>query len=243
MVDVTVLAAFLAGIISFVSPCVLPIVPGYLSFITGLSLDEMQGSGERRRMLKGVVANMLAFIAGFSVVFISLGATATFVGRLVFDYKEFLARNLAVLVIIFGLHFMRVVDIPFLNYEKRFHSQSRRLGVLGSFLIGLTFAFGWTPCIGPILASILFVAGSKESISQGIFLLTVYSLGLGIPFFLAGIAFNLFVGVSSKIKRHFKAVEITGGVLLLVVGFLLLNNYLEIISGTLMQYFPWLNLG
>jgi cytochrome c-type biogenesis protein len=243
MVDVTVFAAFLAGVISFISPCVLPIVPGYLSFITGLSMDEMQGTGEQRRVLAGVIANMIAFILGFSVVFISLGATATFVGQLVFDYKEFLARNLAVLVIVFGLHFMKVIDIPLLNYEKRFHSRSKQFGVMGSFLIGLTFAFGWTPCIGPILASILFVASSQDSISQGIFLLAVYSLGLGIPFFLAGIAFNYFLGVSSKIKRHFKAVEVTGGVLLLVVGFLLLNNYLEIISGALMDYFPWLNLG
>jgi cytochrome c-type biogenesis protein len=243
MVDVTVFAAFLAGVISFVSPCVLPIVPGYLSFITGLSMDEMQGTGEHRRALAGVIANMIAFILGFSVVFISLGATATFVGQLVFDYKEFLARNLAVLVIVFGLHFMKVIDIPLLNYEKRFHSRRKQFGVLGSFAIGLTFAFGWTPCIGPILASILFVASSQDSISQGIFLLTVYSLGLGIPFFLAGIAFNYFLGVSSKIKRHFKVVEVTGGVLLLVVGFLLLNNYLEIISGVLMDYFPWLNLG
>jgi cytochrome c-type biogenesis protein len=243
MVDVTVFAAFLAGVISFISPCVLPIVPGYLSFITGLSMDEMQGTGEHRRVLAGVIANMIAFILGFSVVFISLGATATFVGQLIFDYKEFLARNLAVLVIVFGLHFMKVIDIPLLNYEKRFHSRTKQFGVLGSFAIGLTFAFGWTPCIGPILASILFVASSQDSISQGIFLLAVYSMGLGIPFFLAGIAFNYFVGVSSKIKRHFKAVEVTGGVLLLVVGFLLLNNYLEIISGALMDYFPWLNMG
>ena len=237
MENVTLLAAFLAGIISFLSPCVLPIVPGYISFISGLSMDEMKDKANRPVIIKKASANSLLFIAGFSVVFILLGASATFVGQFLLSRMAALSKVAGVMIIVFGLHTAGVFKIKFLDYEKRFQVKDRRFGFVGAFLVGLAFAFGWSPCIGPILAGILVYAGTRETVGQGILLLSVYSAGLGLPFFLTGLGMNTFWGFFGRVKRHFRAVELSSGLVLVAVGILIFTNNLARFAG----YLPFLN--
>jgi len=241
MENVNIVTAFVFGIISFISPCVLPIVPGYISFISGVSLEEMQRIEERKKVFKKILLNSLLFIFGFSVVFIALGASATAVGKFLTEKLDIISKIAGVIITIFGLHMMGVFRIPFLNYEKRFHTQTKPLGLFGSFVVGLAFAFGWTPCIGPVLAAILAIAAQQETVYQGIVLLSSYSLGLGIPFFLTSVSINAFFGVFNKIKKHFRLIEIVGGILLVIVGVLIMTNYLTIISKYLSEWFPFLN--
>lgn len=241
MGEVSLFAAFFAGIISFVSPCVLPLIPGYLSFISGVSVEEMKDKDEKVRVLKRVSLNSIFFILGFSVVFIILGASATFLGQFLLSKLAILYKVAGVIIIIFGLHLLGLFKIPYLNYEKRFHARTKPLGFLGAFLVGLAFAFGWTPCIGPILAGILVLASNQETVGKGIALLGVYSLGLGIPFFLTGIGFNRFLGVSGFIKKHFKIIEIVSGVFLILVGLLIFFNSISFIAEIMLRLFPWLS--
>lgn len=243
MKEVTIFAAFAGGIISFASPCVLPLVPAYISFISGVSIDELKGASRRALVLKQVSLNSIAFILGFSAIFILLGASATVVGQFLLSKLTILSKIAGLIIVLFGLHMIGLFRIRILNYEKRFHSQSKPVGLLGSFLIGLAFAFGWTPCIGPILAAILVVAGSQETVLQGLSLLAVYSLGLGLPFFITGISINSFLSMFDRIKNHFRIIEIVSGGFLIIVGVLIFTNYLSILSGWLSQWFPWLNLG
>ena len=242
--DVTIFIAFLGGLISFVSPCVLPLIPGYLSFISGVSIEEMKDKDEKSKVLKRISVNSIFFILGFSLVFILLGASSTFLGNFLSANKYTLFNRIAgAIVILFGLHLIGVFKISFLNYEKRVHVQKKSLGVLGSFLVGFAFAFGWTPCVGPILAPILGIAATKESLSQGILLLAFYSLGLGIPFFLAGIGFNTFLRVFHKIKRYFNIIEIVSGIFLVIVGVLIFFNSFSSLAFLLAKWFPWLTAG
>ncbi len=241
MENVGILTAFVFGLLSFISPCVLPIVPGYLSFISGVSFEEMQNSDSRSRVRNRIVANSVFFIAGFSAVFIALGASATVVGSFLHDQRNLLSKIAGVLIIIFGFHMIGLFKIPFLNYEKRFHADSRPLGLLGAFVVGLAFAFGWTPCIGPILATILAIASQQDSVGKGIILLSSYSLGLGIPFFVTGLSLSAFYNFFNKLKQHLHKVEVAGGILLVAVGVLIMTNYLTIISGYLARWFPFLN--
>jgi len=241
--NITVLAAFTAGIISFISPCVLPLIPGYLSFISGVSLDEMRSADNRSEALKKVSLNTILFVLGFSCVFIAMGASATFIGEFLLS-KLFLFNKIAgVIIILLGLHIMGVFRISFLNYEKRFHTKSKPLGPLGSFLVGLAFAFGWTPCIGPILGGILLLASNQGTVGKGIVLLSSYSLGLGIPFLITAVSFNTFLGVFGWVKRHFRTIEIISGLLLVTIGFLIFIGSFSYIAGLLNQWFPWLQGG
>jgi len=228
--------AFVAGLLSFVSPCVLPLVPAYLSFISGLSLEEIKGVEERRRVLIRVMVRVIAFILGFSAIFVMLGATATFLGQFLLSKLFIISKIAAVVIILFGLHMVGLFRISFLEVEKRFQAGRRPVGPLGAFLVGMAFAFGWTPCIGPILAGILVLAGTHETLGQGIFLLSVYSLGLGIPFLLTGIGINYFFGAFDWIKRHFRAIEIASGGLLIIVGLLIFTNRFQMLAGYLMKY-------
>ncbi len=241
MENVGILTAFVFGLISFISPCVLPIVPGYLSFISGVSFDEMQSTDDRSRVRKRILLNTFAFVIGFSVVFILLGASATAIGRFLKEEIDTISKIAGIIVIVFGLHMTGIFKIPFLNYEKRFHTQGKRLGLLGAFLVGLAFAFGWTPCIGPILAGILVVASQQETVGQGIILLTSYSLGLGIPFILTGLSVTAFFSLFNRFKRHLHTVEIVGGILLVIVGVLIMTDSLTILSGYLSKWLPFLN--
>lgn len=242
MENTSLLAAFTAGLLSFLSPCILPLIPAYLSFISGVSLKEMRKEESGPRSSAQVLSNALLFVLGFSFVFVSLGASATFLGRFLIGELGLLRRIAGVMVILFGLHLLGVFRIGFLDREKRYHQRTKSLGLFGSLLVGAAFALGWTPCIGPILATLLFLAGTKETVAQGIWLLGVYSAGLGIPFLLAALAVDRFLQVSSALKRHFRAVEIASGVLLIGVGILILTDDLTRITQFLMRFMGGLGL-
>lgn len=239
MDPVTLLYAVGAGVLSFLSPCVLPLVPGYISFVSGTSLSELADGGPtgdaavRRRR---VIVNTVAFVLGFSIVFVAMGASATYAGQWLAGNRVFLGRIAGTIIVLFGLHVMGVLKIPFLNVEKRFHSNREPVSLLGSFVIGLAFAFGWSPCIGPILATVLVVAANYETVNQGIILLSGYSVGLGVPFLLTGIAVDRFFSISKKIKRHMRVVEVVAGVLLVVIGVLVFTDSLQALS----QYLTFL---
>ena len=225
-------AAFIAGLISFLSPCVLPLVPGYVSMISGASLEQLK-EGTEAGLAARVLRNSLAFIIGFTLVFVMLGASATWVGKLLLGQKTIFNIVAGVLIIIFGVHLTGLVKIPLLYREARIHSQSPRRGLAGSFLIGLAFAFGWTPCIGPILAGILTIAATRESVYQGMFLLVIYSAGLGIPFLLTSLGVSRFLKFYTRFRTHLHVVEVVSGVLLIAIGLLIASNRLAMLSGYL----------
>ena len=246
---VTLLAAFGAGLLSFISPCVLPLIPGYLSFISGLSLDEMRGTAvvagggtvalaappeTRRRIL----LSSAAFVLGFSLVFIAIGATASAIGQFVLQRLPFLSRIAGVVIIFFGLHTMGVLRIEWLYQERRAQTSRRPAGFVGAMLVGIAFAFGWTPCIGPILSGIMALAGSQETVGKGVRLLAVYSLGLGVPFLAAGLAINHFFAALARIRPHYHKIEMVSGVLLVAIGFLIFTDRFTVIAKWLTPYLP-----
>jgi cytochrome c-type biogenesis protein len=234
--NVTLVAAFAAGFLSFISPCVLPLIPGYISFVSGASLEDMRsGHGAARRQ---VLLRSIMFVAGFSLVFIALGASATAIGRFILDKLPLLSKIAGVLIIVFGLHMMGAFRLGFLDAEKRAQTQRKPAGPVGALLVGIAFAFGWTPCIGPILAGILVVAGSRETIAEGVWLLTVYSLGLGVPFLLTSLAIDRFFSVAAKIRRHYHAIELVSGGLLVAIGVLIFTGQLTVIVRYLEPYLP-----
>jgi len=239
--DISMVAAFVGGVISFISPCVLPLVPAYIAFTSGVSIDEMRNSKDRKKVLKKTVASSLTFIFGFSLVFILLGATATALGQLVASKINALSKVAGVVVIILGLHLLGLFKLSFLDYERKFHvTGGKKPSLLSSFLIGLAFAFGWTPCIGPILGTILFLAGGQDTLWKGIALLSVYSAGLGLPFLLTAIGTSAFMDFFNKIKRYFRLVEMLSGVFLILVGFLIFTNQFTLLASKLAEWFPWL---
>jgi cytochrome c-type biogenesis protein len=225
--------AFGAGLISFLSPCVLPLIPGYISYISGSTLENL---------LKSKNVNLLPiilFTLGFSVVFIIFGASATVLGKILLKNSFPLRIIAGLIIIIFSLHILGVFNLNFLNYEKRLDAE-KNSNVFSSFLVGMAFAFGWTPCIGPILGSILILASTTESIYEGIMLLTFYSLGLAIPFILAGYAIQKFLLISKNIKQKMNIITKTGGVLLFLTGILIITNQLQAIGFYLLEYIPFL---
>ncbi len=235
--DVSVLIAFSAGVISFVSPCVLPLVPSYLTYITGVSFKDLSEAGPKGKLKWLTVSHSLLFIFGFSLVFVLMGASASYLGQVLIQYQSWIMRAGGILIIILGIHFTGIITIPFLQMEKRFELKKKPLGYLGSFLVGIVFAAGWTPCVGPILSTILLYASTAKSFTTGIVLLAFYSMGLGIPFFLASLAFNSFLSTFEKIKRYLRVITIVSGLFLIVIGILLLtdlfttlNNYMNILA-------------
>lgn len=245
--NVTLLAAFGAGLLSFISPCVLPLIPGYLSYISGMSLDEMRGMGaggaavavaappEARRR---VVMSSLAFILGFSIVFIALGASASVIGQFMMARLDVLGKIAGAIIIVFGLHTMGVLRIEWLYQEKRVQTLRKPAGVFGAGLVGVAFAFGWTPCIGPILAGILALAGAQETVGQGVRLLGIYSLGLGVPFMATALMIDRFFGAMGRIRRHYHTIELVSGALLVVIGLLIFTNKFTVIAKWLTPYLP-----
>lgn len=232
-------AAILAGFLSFLSPCVLPLIPGYLSFISGVSFEDLVSREKTASHLRRLTVNTVFFVIGFSLVFIILGAAASGIGGWLRHNLALFNKIAGALVFLFGLHVSGLLRIRALNYEKRFNlSRAKRKGILGSALIGIAFAFGWTPCIGPILGGILTLAAQQESSRQGVMLLVFYSAGLGIPFILTALLFNYLMGVFGFIKRHFRAVEIVSGGLLMLVGVLIFFDLLQRVSGFLLDIFP-----
>jgi cytochrome c-type biogenesis protein len=250
--NVSLFGAFIAGVLSFISPCVLPLIPGYLSFISGVSLEEMRGSaalttgggtvvldtGMTAAAKRQVIITSLFFILGFSLVFVSLGASATFLGQFLMERLTIFGKIAGVLLIVFGLHTMGVFKIGWLLQEKRVQTNTKPSTMLGATVVGISFAFGWTPCIGPILSAILLVAAQQESVGQGIVLLSVYSLGLAIPFLLTALAINQFFIAFKKIRRYYHAIEIVSGLLMVIVGVLIFTNRFTIIAQWLTPYLP-----
>lgn len=234
--DLSFAGALLAGALSFASPCVLPLVPAYLCFLGGTSLDRLQ-EGEGADTAR-VFTSSLAFVAGFSVVFIGLGASATALNRLLLDNMGWLTMVAGGLIILLGLHVMGVFRLSVLNYEKRMHVESRPAGLFGAFVIGLAFAFGWTPCVGPILAAILMVAGSSDEMWYGMSLLGAYALGLGGPFLLAALAVKPFLAFLKRFRRHMRKVELATGGLLVATGGLILTGNLAEVANLMLKLAP-----
>jgi len=222
---VSLLVAFTAGLISFLSPCVLPLIPSYMAFITGISLEELSAHENLKRVRMTVVWNSLLFIGGFSSIFIAMGASATFIGTFLQENIRWFEIIGGVVVIVLGLHFVGVFKLKFLERERKFHMKSKPLGFLGTFVVGMAFGAGWTPCVGPILGSILTLAATTQDVMKGIILLVFYSLGLGIPFFLAGVLIHKFFEYFKTIRKYFKIITAVGGILLVIVGVLLITGY------------------
>ncbi|MGE0611304.1 MAG: cytochrome c biogenesis CcdA family protein [Hyphomicrobiales bacterium] len=237
--EVSYFGALFAGVISFLSPCVLPLVPPYLCFLGGVTFDQLSGEGEvPRDVYWEVVAASLCFVLGFTTVFVMLGATATVLGQLVSSNLDMLAKIAGVLIIVVGLHFLGILKLPFLYREFRRHAVSPPAGMLGAYLVGLAFAFGWTPCIGPVLAAILAVAAGEDTVGKGVSLLLVYSLGLGIPFVAAALAFRPFMSFLTRFRKHLGMVEKVMGGALVVTGVMFLTGSMTLIAGWLLELFP-----
>ncbi len=237
--SVTIPLSFLAGLVSFVSPCVLPIVPSYISFVTGLSFDDLTGknsSFSRSEVTKTTMWHSLIFVLGFSTLFVGFGASASFVGQFLLTYQTVIRKLGGILIVLFGLFIAGWLKLPFLNHEFRLPVGQRKSTVLGTFLIGVGFAAGWTPCVGPILGSILFYAGTQGKVVKGIELLSAYSLGLAIPFLLSALMFNSFLGSFKQISRWIPAITKFSGVFLILMGVLIFTNAFSIISAFLTQH-------
>ena len=231
--QITLLAAFGAGLLSFLSPCVLPLVPSYISYVTGLSIDQLQQSTDREELRKTIILNSLLFIAGFSSIFMALGASASLLGQWLFDYQEYLRKAGGLLIILLGLYVLGVFNIGWLATDTRRHFQARPLGYSGSFLIGITFAAGWTPCVGPILGTILLYTGTSDTTTDGLTLLGFYSLGFGLPFFAAAFALDRFLSTFKRIRRYAKPLSLGSGALLVAVGLLLYSNSFVLLTSIL----------
>lgn len=229
------IAAFLAGLVSFLSPCVLPLVPGYVSLISGVGVEQIQS--QESQLFRKIMLNSISFILGFSVVFIALGAISTELGQLLARYKSTLAQVAGVVIILFGLHLTGIFRIKALYADKRLHNVKGGSTMGGAFLIGFAFAFGWTPCVGPILAVILGFAATQDSVFKGIVLLTIYSLGLAVPFLLTSLGLERFLKFYSRFRSHMHAVEVASGALLIALGVLLVIGRFTIIS----NYLSFLN--
>jgi cytochrome c-type biogenesis protein len=233
--EVSVLIAFAAGFLSFISPCVLPLVPSYITYITGVSFQDLTDQETRKKVKWTTLIHSCLFILGFSTVFILMGASASYLGQILSKYQTWVMKIGGILIILLGIHFILQI-FPFLQIEKRFEMKRKPLGYLGSFFVGIVFAAGWTPCIGPILSTILIYASTSQQMTTGIILLASYSLGLGIPFLLASLAFNLFLSTFEKIRRYMKVIIFVSGFFLIGVGILLLTGTFRVVT----DYFNFL---
>jgi len=222
--------AFSAGLLSFASPCVLPLVPSYITYITGVSFKKLTDAEAASKLRWATMSHSLCFIVGFSLVFILMGASATYLGQVLVQYQYWIMKGGGVLIILLGIHFTGVIKLPFLQMEKRFEMRKKPLGYAGSFVVGVVFAAGWTPCIGPILSTILIYASTSKSLVTGILLLTYYSVGLGIPFFLSSLAFNSFLSAFDKIKRYMRVINVVSGLFLIAIGILFLTDTFKELS-------------
>jgi cytochrome c-type biogenesis protein len=241
MSEVNVFVAFAAGVFSFLSPCVLPLIPSYLSFVSGVSLDEMRGEQERLRVRSRVVLNSLAFIVGFSLVFVSLGASASFPGGLFLNFRNSIRIIGGVFVLLVGLYLIGAFKITALERYLQFDLKDKPAGYLGSVLVGITFAVAWTPCVGPILGATLALASTAGEVSRGTLLLSSYAAGLALPFFLSALAINSFLRFSQQLRPYVQAIHIAGGLLLIIVGVLLITDYMTFLNAYALRFTPqWL---
>jgi cytochrome c-type biogenesis protein len=224
--------SFTAGLLSFLSPCVLPLIPSYVTFITGLSLEDVQ------RARRAALVHSLLFVLGFTVIFLALGATATVLGRVLLAQREWLSRAGGVLVILFGLYMMGALNVGAFARERRVHLADKPVGYLGTVLVGIAFGAGWTPCIGPILGSILIFTSSSADLNRGLLLLLAYSFGLALPFLASALAIQQFLAVFSRVRRQMVWITRASGVLLIVVGVMMITDYFTVLAGYLQGFTP-----
>lgn len=232
--QISLFAAFSAGLLSFISPCVLPLVPSYLSYITGLSVENLAKVEERERFKSAILLNALLFIAGFSTVFIAFGASASLIGQVLYEYQDIIRKIGGILIIIFGLYLLGILKLNIFMTERRLvHFESRPVGYLGSFLIGTAFAAGWTPCVGPVLGTILAYASTTESMSSGVMLLSAYSFGLGLPFFLTAFGMDSFLSYFKSLRTYLGGVSFVSGCLLILVGIMIFTDSVTLFTSFL----------
>jgi cytochrome c-type biogenesis protein len=229
--EVTYIGAFIAGLLSFLSPCLLPLIPSYITYITGLSFADLQAEHPSHIIRQKSILHSLAFICGFTIVFVLLGASATYIGMFLQHNATTIRKVGGVLLVILGVHVTGLIPLKFLLGEKRVSIKHKPAGYAGSLLVGIAFAAGWTPCIGPILAAILAVAATEESVYQGIMLLLLYSLGLGVPFLFSALAMHQFMLAFNRFKKYIRLFEIITGIFLAVIGVLIYSNWLPRLSG------------
>lgn len=237
--EITIIGALFAGLLSFFSPCVLPLVPPYLGYLAGVSLDQLTGEADDDQdASRRAFVSALVFVLGFSTVFVLLGATASFFGQFIRAYLDYLGYIAGAAIIVMGLHFLGVFKIGLLYREARVHVDKKPAGPLGAYVIGLAFGFGWTPCVGPILAAILFVAGAKDTVSQGMILLSAYAMGMGIPFLVAALFAGPFLKFMQRFRRHMGTVEKAMGGVLVLTGIMFLTGQMAVLSYWLLETFP-----
>ena len=236
--DISFYGAFIAGIISFLSPCILPIIPPYICFLAGMSLDQVTGQVQTDGAARKIMVAAFAFVFGFGTVFILLGASASFLGQALVDYFDVLKYVAGAIIILMGLHFLGIFRISMLYKQARLEVEKKPAGILGAYFVGLAFAFGWTPCVGPILASILFVAGAEDSALRGAALLGAYAAGIGIPFLLAAAFAGPFVKFMQKFSKHMATVEKVMGAMLVATGLLIMTGYMQELGFFLQRILP-----
>lgn len=240
--EVSIPLAFFGGILSFISPCVLPLVPSYISFITGISFEELTSDNDNKKLKRVVLLNSLMFVLGFSTVFVViLGSSAQLFGSVFIQYQDIIRKIGGLAIILLGIHIIGLINFKILQRDKRMHFQERPAGFLGSFLIGIGFAAGWTPCIGPILSAIFAVAATSATPWSGMMLFVAYSVGLAIPFLLTALAINTFLKHFNRLKKHMRIISIVTGIFLIATGLLIFTNSLAIISAYLNTIIPGLS--
>jgi cytochrome c-type biogenesis protein len=234
--QLSIFLTFAAGLLSFVSPCVLPLVPSYVTYITGLTFEDITSNKDRARVRFITIVNSLTFIAGFTFIFVLFGASATYIGKLLLTYQEVIQKIGGILIVLFGLYIMGALKLNFLSSEKKLHLKNKPGGYLGSFVIGMAFAAGWTPCVGPILGSILLYASTTGSVAKGMGLLAVYSLGLGLPLFISALAINTFISTFKVIARYKRWITIVSGLFLIIVGVMIFTNSFTLLTAWFQQH-------
>lgn len=231
----TLLFSLWMGVVSFVSPCILPLIPSYVSYITGISYDDLVDNSAKRKNLSITLFHSLAFVAGFTVVFVLLGATVSVMGQLLIGNLKTIRIAGGILMILLGLFVADIVPIPLLQREAKLHLKARPAGFVGTFLVGIVFAAGWTPCTGPFLSSVLMQAAQAETMASGMVLLSFYSIGIGIPFVLSAVAIGTFLSFFNKLKRYYKAIKIASGAILIIMGILLIADKWTLLTSYLMN--------
>ncbi len=235
--SVSYVVAFTAGFLTFLSPCLLPVIPSFIAYITGISLNDLNDPVKKADAKRRSIIHSLCFIAGFSIIFILLGLTATFVGKALFQYQKAIQIAGGILVVAFGLYLMGIIKFDFLGKEAKISVHSKGASYFGSFLIGVTFAAAWTPCAGPILGSILLIAGTKTTVAEGAILLSLYSLGIAVPFLITAVLINGFVAHLNRLKKVISVINLVSGVFLVIVGILIMTNYMNVIAMRLENVF------
>ncbi len=235
--NISYIVAFMAGLLTYLSPCLLPLIPAFIAYITGVSFSDLKDKEKKSEVRKKTIIHSLLFIAGFSIIFILLGLTATVIGKTLFKYQKLIRIIGGILIMLFGLQLLGILKLNFLTKERQFRVATKGASYLSSFLIGVTFAAAWTPCAGPILGSILVLAGTKANVALGAKLLTVYSIGIALPFFITALLVSSFLEISKKLQKFISVINIIGGVFLIIIGFLVATNYLAIISERVLSSF------